>query len=1059
MTTGVSSAQALDQGALVSFLRESPRPVSHRRIAEQLGIDEAGQAALKDLLESLVAEGTIVRTGQRYGCPERMNLVVGRLSVHPDGFGFIVTDDERKDVYVAAGNMAGAMHGDRVVARIEHRRRSGRVEGRIIRVLQRARRRIVGRFEKQGEVAWVTPLDARLGGDVQIPPGAQEGAGDGEIVTVEIVRHAEGRRAAEGRVCEVLGRAGDPSIDVEIVIREFDLPHEFPAAVLEEAGRVPTTVRPRDIEGRTDFRELPIVTIDGENAQDFDDAVYVEVLPNGNYRLQVHIADVSYYVAGGSAIDEEARRRATSVYFPGRVVPMLPESLSNGICSLRPEVDRLVHSVLIEIDRDGRTANYEFHDGVIHSAARMTYRQVAAILEGDEQVAARYAEHRRHFERMRDLAQVLAEYRRERGSIDFDLPEPEILINLRGETEDVVRAERNIAHRIIEEFMIRANEVVAGHLTWEAVPALYRVHEGPDPEKIERFREFISGLGYSLGGGRHPRPRHFMELLERIAGRPEERVVTTLMLRTMKQARYQVDNEGHFGLASERYTHFTSPIRRYPDLVIHRLLKADRNSERVAAFDREALAGELAEIAANCSRRERVAEEAEREYCNWKKVQFMADKLGDVFEGHITGVRAFGFFVELEPFFVEGLVPVSSLGDDYYRYEEAKHALRGESTGRVFRLGDRVRVQVAKVDVERRRIDFAVAEGPIELPAPPPPPRRSRRGRRGRRPDVTAEVAAPADAAAVQADAGEATTAAETPAAAVLYAREGAKVFRTTDFGDEDDRVVVREDGRPTYFAADIAYHRHKFQRGFDRCIDVWGADHHGYIPRVKASLQASGLDPEALEILLIQFVGLLRNGVQVKMSTRSGEFEELRAVLDEVGADAVRFGFLMRRADSQQEFDIEAAKRRSLDNPVFYVQYGHARLCSILRKAADLGVEIPADPGPEVLAALALPEERDLCLAIADLPHVVRRAAEAREPHQVCFYLMETIKTFHGYYTKYKGREKVLGDDPVKTAARLALVDALRVTIRNGLTLLKVSAPERMDSPIEAEPSAAQAR
>lgn len=728
------SERTLDVRRVLSYLRdEAHGPMPLETLATALEVPEAEQARLKELLAELTGSGKVVRTRDRYGCPEKMNLVVGELSVHPDGFGFVMPGNNEPDVFVAGKNLASALHGDRVVARVEHRRKSGKIEGRIIRVLERARKALVGTIEIRGKVAWVAPIEARIPYDVQIPLDDINGAADGQLVHVELTEYPDGKRSPLGRVLEVIGDPADPKLDVEVVIREYELPHEFPAEVLAQAAKIDTEVRPEQIEGRTDFRTVPIVTIDGESAKDFDDAVFVEMTPNGNYRLHVHIADVSHYVAPGSAIDEEARRRGTSTYFPDRVVPMLPEKISNEVCSLMPGVDRLVQSAIIEIDRDGRTVNYDFHDGVIRSAARMTYREVAGVLDGDETLVEKYADRQHQFERMRDLAEILMEYRQQRGSIDFDLPEPELVIDLRGAVEDVIKAERNIAHRIIEEFMIRANEIVASHLTWEGMPSLYRVHDGPDADRIERFREFISGVGHNLGGGSSPKPRHFMELIQQLDGRPEERVISTLMLRTMKQARYQRGNEGHFGLASEMYTHFTSPIRRYPDLIIHRLLRAERGSEAMPPLDVDALVDQLDSIGAACSFLERRAESAEREYVSWKKVQFMKDKLGEQFEGHITGVKSFGFFVQVEPFFIEGLVPVSALTDDYYRYDEARHRLVGEHTKRTFTLGDRVKISVARVDLERRRVDFALEEGPLELPAPPSESRRrSRRGGRRR---------------------------------------------------------------------------------------------------------------------------------------------------------------------------------------------------------------------------------------------------------------------------------------------------------------------------------------
>ena len=719
-------------------------------LVRHLQLQPDDQPDLEGVLEQLVVRGVVVRTRDgRVGVPEKMNLLSGVLTAHPDGYGFVRSEIgvESGDLFVPGRKMAAAMHGDRVVARVEHVRRSGRLEGRVIRVLERARQTVVGRFERGKHFGYVVPLDPRAIHDVYIPSEACDGTADGQIVHVEITSFPEGSRNPEGKILEVLGPAGDPNIDIEIVIREYGLPPEFPPEVQAASEQIAGEVGEEELQNRTDFRDLPVVTIDGEKAQDFDDAVFVEPLPRGGYRLAVHIADVAYYVAVGSIVDVEAEQRATSVYFPDHVLPMLPEPLSNGICSLKPGVDRLVQSVVIDIDADGKTVNYDFHDGVIRSAEQLTYEQAASLLE-DAEPAEKLAGHREHLQHMKKLCSILMEYRRRRGSLDFDLPEPELLINLRGEVETIGAAERNIAHRIIEEFMIRANEVVASHLQWEAVPTLYRVHEGPDPEGVQRFREFVVGLGYRLGGGEQPKTRHFSDLLRSLEGQPEELMLSLLLLRAMKQARYQANNEGHFGLASQRYTHFTSPIRRYPDLIVHRMLRADRNSDCGPAFDVDDLVSRFDAIGRDSSLQERRAESAERDYVNLKKVQFMAEKVGEDYDGYITGVQSFGFFVQLDSFFVEGLVHVSSLDDDYYRFEERAHALKGEHTKRCFGLGDRVTVRVAKVDVERKRIDFALQAGPLpsaartkaESTAPGKEKPRSTRRRRRRPAGAAARV-------------------------------------------------------------------------------------------------------------------------------------------------------------------------------------------------------------------------------------------------------------------------------------------------------------------------------
>ncbi len=503
----------------------------------------------------------------------------------------------------------------------------------------------------------------------------------------------------------------EPGVDTEIIIRKFGIPDAHGEEAIEEARRLGGAVRDTDLGGRTDFRPLVTVTIDGEHARDFDDAITLDRLPNGNYWLGVHIADVAHYVTEGSALDEEAYERATSVYFPDRAVHMFPPELSTGLCSLNPDVDRLVQSCLMEVNRTGEVVRYEMHDGVIHSNARMTYTDVNAVLtDRDPEVVARYAGLVPLFEMMQDLFGILNRRRHRRGSIDFDLKAPEIVLDDAGMVEAIIAAERNVAHRLIEEFMLLANETVAGHLDANDVPTLYRIHEDPDPMKVEEFEDFIATLGYTLNARADSvKPRDFQRLVEKMRGKPEEKPIAFLMLRTMQKARYDPQNLGHFGLAAESYTHFTSPIRRYPDLVVHRTLRESRRGEMIGDR-REELTDDLPEIARHTSERERRADDAERELVQWKKVRFMADKVGDEFDGYITGVTAFGLFIELVEHFVEGLVHISTMADDYYRFVDRAHILRGENTGRVYRLGDRVRVQVVKVDMERRQVDLGLVE-------------------------------------------------------------------------------------------------------------------------------------------------------------------------------------------------------------------------------------------------------------------------------------------------------------------------------------------------------------
>ena len=707
----------LNHEQLLKLIRDKiEHPATARELLQRLRLPRDARASLKHLLKDLVASGDLIETrGNRYGLPDRMNLIVGRITTHPRGFGFVVPErggeNVTGDIYIAGSNLNQAMHGDRVVARIERVTDRG-AEGRILRILERGASTIVGRFEGDGAGhGFVVPFDRRLIMDVQIPHDEQGGAGSGDMVCVEITRWPTAARGPLGRIIEVLGDIDEPGVDTEIIIRKYGIPDQHSPEAIEEARRLGTEVKAKDIAGRTDFRPITTVTIDGEHARDFDDAITIERLENGNYWLGVHIADVAHYVAEGGALDEEAYERATSVYFPERAVHMFPSDLSTGLCSLNPHVDRLVQSCLMEIDPRGTLVRYELHDGVIHSNARMTYTEVNAILtDRDPATIEKYRELVPMFELMHELFEILNRRRRRRGSIDFDLKEPEIVLDDEGMVEAIIAAERNVAHRLIEEFMLAANETVAAHLDEHDVPTLYRVHEEPDPLKIEEFEEFISTLGYSLGKTSGAvSPRDFQKLVERMRGTPEEKPIAFLMLRTMQKARYDPSNLGHFGLAADSYTHFTSPIRRYPDLVVHRTLRESRQG-RMSEERRGELIEDLPEMARHTSERERRADDAERELVQWKKVRFMADKVGDEFDGYVTGVTAFGLYIELVEHFVEGLVHVSTMADDYYRFVERAHILRGENKGKVYRLGDRVRVQVIKVDMERRQVDLGLVE-------------------------------------------------------------------------------------------------------------------------------------------------------------------------------------------------------------------------------------------------------------------------------------------------------------------------------------------------------------
>ena len=816
--------EAPGEDEVLGFLGRTRGPVSVREIAAGLSLRHTGRRALSGIISRLKRQRLVeeVRRGQYrlvggrselgHARPESAsramskpaarlgsgdpNLLQGHLVAHRDGYGFVVPDSPRADLdgdlFIPPDQLGDAMHGDQVIARIERLgTRAGhapasprRAEGRVVRVLGRAHPTVVGIFHYGQRSNFVTPYESRIHNDVVIPLGqeltpellARHKAQklpppaslrlselEGAVVNVELTRFPRSGIPAAGRVVEILGRPGEFGVDVEILIRKHHLPHQFSEEVLEQARRVARPAGNAEREGRRDFRHLPIVTIDGETARDFDDAVYVEKRREG-WHLQVHIADVSNYVSQDSALDREALLRGTSVYFPDRAVPMLPEQLSNGICSLNPQEDRLVVSVLLEVDNRGEVVDAEFTPGVIRSVERMTYTAVNQVIEGDPVVTSRYAALAERFCHMRDLALILNARRTQRGSIDFDLPERVLTFDAEGQMTGIVRSERNIAHRLIEEFMLAANQAVANYLEMRGIASLHRIHEKPDPKKVLEFEELAHAFGYSLGvpglaerritvrhghisvAGRTGRglgarerpmvvslpssqdfqiqPQHYQRLTRKISGKPEERILSYLMLRSLKQARYTQEPLGHFALAFHQYTHFTSPIRRYPDLVVHRVLKwalahpnvrpekmpSNGGPEQVGPYRRE----QLAAIALESSEAERRADTAERELMDWKTAQFMEQHLGDEYDGLIISVQKFGFFVELVEIFVEGLVPINRLEEEtgaHCFYREGDHALvsgRGSRT-RSWKLGDRVRVRTERIDPMRHRVEFALA--------------------------------------------------------------------------------------------------------------------------------------------------------------------------------------------------------------------------------------------------------------------------------------------------------------------------------------------------------------
>ncbi|HEU4417183.1 MAG TPA: VacB/RNase II family 3'-5' exoribonuclease [Candidatus Angelobacter sp.] len=883
----------LTEQQILHYVSKQPKHMAgFKQLVHDLGIRGRDRRELQNLLRDLTRRRKLIAIGkERWGFPttaSNQDLVVGRLRMHRDGYGFVIPEPGslparaqgklQGDIFIPPPEMANAMHGDQVLVEIGRVRHDGRAEGKIVRVMEREQERVVGIFHYGDRHSFVTPIDEKIAMEIIIPKGMEHPRQDDEdsgpsdddrdirtghvshahaepapevggwanrrprpasadpsraekkaptpkhpdrqsphrvlgeeaqrknkswddlenvVVEVEITQWPSATQSPRGRVTEILGYEDDFGVDVEMIIRKHHIPHVFPPDVLEEAQEFTPIIPEKELAHRRDFRNLPIVTIDGETARDFDDAVLVTRLDNGNYELQVHIADVAHYVEDGSAIDEEARKRGTSVYFPDRAVPMLPLELSTDICSLRPELERLVLSCIMEIDAHGEIVFYELYEGVIRSARRMTYTSVNAIIEGDKKLRAEYGALAENFDLMYELAQVLNRKRVKRGSIDFDLPEPIIEFDEFGMMKSVTPSERNWAHRLIEEFMLAANETVASHLEQRGVASLYRIHEKPDAKRIYEFETIAAGFGYSLGVGAlpikrvqtrgdkrhfhrsgrqaptielpeevHVTPRMYQKLVQKITGKPEERVLSFLMLRSLKQARYSEVNEGHFALAAPSYTHFTSPIRRYPDLIIHRILKwvlrdeayaqqpgspaaldepsakqarssnqaysrfrAPQAHEGASPWSKRAEKGssarrrastpvtagpisesELHEIAESSSQAERNAAEAERELLEWKKLKFMEQRVGEDFDGLIVSVTKFGFFVELTELFIEGLVPLNSLADDNYSYHENTRQIIGARSKKTYSIGDKVRVLVDRIDHMQRKVQFAVME-------------------------------------------------------------------------------------------------------------------------------------------------------------------------------------------------------------------------------------------------------------------------------------------------------------------------------------------------------------
>ncbi|KJE32775.1 ribonuclease R [Bacillus licheniformis] len=700
-------------GKLLSFMKEEAyKPLTVQELEEMLEITDSDE--YKELVKALVTleeKGLVVRTrSNRYGLPEKMNLIKGKVSAHAKGFAFVLPEDSSlDDVFIPPSELNTAMNGDTVLVRLSTESGGTKKEGAIIRIIERNIQKIVGTYTETKNFGFVIPDDKKITNDIFIPKHAKNGAVEGHKVVVRLTSYPEGRMSAEGEVIEILGHKNDPGIDILSIIHKHGLPGDFPAEAMEQAGNTPDTIDEKDLEGRRDLRDQTIVTIDGADAKDLDDAVTVTKLKNGHYKLGVHIADVSHYVTEGSPIDQEAYERGTSVYLVDRVIPMIPHRLSNGICSLNPKVDRLTMSCEMLINPQGQVVEHEIFQSVIKTTERMTYSDVNKILvDDDEELKQKYEALVPMFKDMEDLAAILRGKRMERGAVDFDFKEAKVLVDEEGKAKDVVLRERSTAEKLIEEFMLVANETVAEHFHWMNVPFIYRIHEDPDQEKLQRFLEFVTTFGYVVKGTAGSiHPKALQSVLEEVRDRPEEAVISTVMLRSMKQAKYDPQSLGHFGLSTEFYTHFTSPIRRYPDLIVHRLIRTYLIQGKTDEATREKWAEKLPEIAEHTSNMERNAVDAERETDDLKKTEFMLDKIGEEFDGVISSVTNFGMFVEL-PNTIEGLVHVSFMTDDFYRYDEQHYAMIGERTGNVYRIGDEITVRVVDVNKDERNIDFEI---------------------------------------------------------------------------------------------------------------------------------------------------------------------------------------------------------------------------------------------------------------------------------------------------------------------------------------------------------------
>jgi ribonuclease R len=703
-------AEAPERQDILSLFEDQGRPLQRREIVERLNvISDDSREILRRRLKAMVRDGQLVKNRRNaYGLPAKMDLIAGRISAHKDGYGFVMPDDGESDLYLSPRQMRSVLHGDRVLASVIGVDARGRREGAVREILERAHERIVGRFVEESGIARVVPDDPRINQDVLVAVKDTLGARPGQVVVVEIIQQPGERQPPVGRVIEILGKSGAPGMATEIAIRNFDLPYEWPKGVEQEAEAFGDAVTPAMVEGRRDLRDLPLVTIDGADARDFDDAVYAQRRKNG-WRLVVAIADVSSYVKPGSPLDDEARKRATSVYFPGRVIPMLPEALSNGLCSLKPDVDRLCLVCDMSINDSGIVTRSRFDAAVMKSQARLTYQQVWDwLVSGKTEIRPGATEVSSSLKDLYSLYKAFRGARSRRGAIDFESTDVQFQFDERGAVADILPYERNDAHKLIEECMITANVEAAGFLLRNRLPAPFRAHEPPQPDRVESLEQFLRGLGIRVPWKNRPEPRDFENIVQQIKGREDKPLIMAVLLRAQSLASYQAGNTGHFGLALEAYAHFTSPIRRYPDLLVHRAIHYVNENHGAKGYPwlREA----MDKVCEKCSHLSRRAEEAERDVNDRLKAYFMEQHIGDVFKGLVTGVTSFGLFVELEQNHVSGLVHITSLPNDYYHFDPVVHRLTGDRTGKVYQLAQKVSVKVMAVNVDERKIDFELVK-------------------------------------------------------------------------------------------------------------------------------------------------------------------------------------------------------------------------------------------------------------------------------------------------------------------------------------------------------------